>query len=252
MPAKNAVSTFNGLHYFVRGWSLVRLRGIRRYVIVPLLVNVLLLGGAFFWLFQRLGEWIPQLLTHVPDWLQWLSYLLWPLSVISIVLVFGYFFSTIANLIAAPFCGLLAEQLEGRLTGKVLPDSGWISLINDIPRIMKREFQKLGYYLPRALGLLLLYFIPGFGQTVAPVLWFLFSAWMLSIQYCDYPFDNHKVSFPRMRSALRQHKVANMQFGAMVSLFTMLPILNLVIMPVAVCGATAMWVDRYRTDLAAN
>jgi CysZ protein len=145
---------------------------------------------------------------------------------------------------------LLAEQLEGRLTGTPLPDSGWVGLIKDIPRIMKREFQKLGYYLPRALGLLLLHFIPGFGQTVAPVLWFLFSAWMLSVQYCDYPFDNHKVSFQQMRQALRQHKSANMQFGALVSLFTMIPIINLAILPVAVCGATAMWVDRYHAQHA--
>jgi CysZ protein len=41
-----------------------------------------------------------------------------------------------------------------------------------------------------------------------------------------------------------------MQFGALISLFTMIPVLNLVIMPVAVCGATAMWVDRYRSTLA--
>ena len=56
MPAENSVSSFNGLHYFARGWNLVHMRGIRRYVIVPLLVNVLLLGGAFYWLFRRLGE----------------------------------------------------------------------------------------------------------------------------------------------------------------------------------------------------
>lgn len=40
-------------------------------------------------------------MSYVPDWLQWLSYLLWPLAVISVLLVFGYFFSTIANWIAA-------------------------------------------------------------------------------------------------------------------------------------------------------
>ena len=190
----------------------------------------MLLGGAFIWLFQRLGQWIPRLMSHVPDWLQWLSYLL-VLSVISIVLVFSYFFSTIANWIAAPFCGLLAEQLEGRLTGKPLPDSGWLGMMKDIPRIMKRELQKLGYYLRARTGPAAALFYPRFGQTVAPVLWFLFSARMLSIQYCDYPFDNHKVSFPQMRNALRQHKTANMQFGALVSLFTMIPILNLAIMP---------------------
>ncbi|MCU5771350.1 sulfate transporter CysZ [Erwiniaceae bacterium BAC15a-03b] len=249
MATEKNLKTHNGIYYFRQGWNLIRLPGIRRFVILPLLINILLMGGAFIWLFDRLGHWIPALMSHIPDWLQWLSYLLWPLTVISIVLVFSYLFSTIANWIAAPFCGLLAEQLEARLTGTPLPDSGWAGLVKDIPRIMKREWQKLAYYLPRALGLLLLYFIPGFGQTVAPVLWFLFSAWMLSIQYCDYPFDNHKVSFQQMRSALRLHKTDNMQFGALVSLFTMVPLLNLAIMPVAVCGATAMWVDRYRDRL---
>lgn len=249
MAPTNNPPSVNGIHYFSQGWKLIRLPGIRRFVIVPLAINVLLMGGAFIWLFWQLGQWLPALMAKVPDWLQWLSYLLWPLTVISIVLVFSYFFSTIANWIAAPFCGLLAEQLEARLTGKTLPDSGWAGLVKDLPRIMKREWQKLAYYLPRAIVLLILYFVPGFGQTVAPVLWFLFSAWMLSIQYCDYPFDNHKVSFQQMRMALRQNKTDNMQFGALVSLFTMVPILNLAIMPVAVCGATAMWVDRYRTTL---
>ncbi len=236
----------NGIHYFAQGWQLISRPGIRRFVILPLLVNILLMGGAFWWLFNRIGDWVPQLMSHIPDWLQWLSYLLWPVMVISVLLVFSYLFSTLANFIAAPFNGLLAEQLEANLTGNPLPDTGIMGIVKDLPRIMAREWRKLAYYLPRALVLLLLYVIPGIGQTLAPVLWFLFSAWMLSIQYCDYPFDNHKVSFQHMRSALRQNKVDNLQFGALVSLFTMIPFLNLVIMPVAVCGATAMWVDRYR------
>lgn len=160
------------------------------------------------------------------------------------------FFSTLANWIAAPFNGLLAEQLEARLTGATPPDTGILGIMKDVPRIMKREWQKLAWYLPRAIVLLILYFIPGIGQTVAPVLWFLFSAWMLAIQYCDYPFDNHKVPFKEMRTALRSRKVTNMQFGALTSLFTLIPVLNLFIMPVAVCGATAMWVDCYRAKHA--
>lgn len=243
---QKAVKKVSGVHYFAQGWQLISRPGIRRFVILPLLVNILLMGGAFWWLFNRIGDWVPQLMSHVPDWLQWLSYLLWPVMVISVLLVFSYLFSTLANFIAAPFNGLLAEQLEASLTGKSLPDTGIMGIMKDLPRIMAREWRKLAYYLPRAVALLLLYLIPGIGQTLAPVLWFLFSAWMLSIQYCDYPFDNHKVSFQQMRGALRQDKVDNLQFGALVSLFTMIPFLNLVIMPVAVCGATAMWVDRYR------
>lgn len=242
----------SGAHYFFQGWKLIHLPGIRRFVLMPLLVNIVLMGCAFLWLFHKLNIWIPLIMAHVPDWLQWLSYLLWPLTVVSILLVFSYFFSTLANWIAAPFCGLLSEQLEARLTGQPAPDAGWMEIIKDTPRILRREWQKLAWYLPRALVLLILYFIPGLGQTLAPVLWFLFSAWMLAIQYCDYAFDNHKVDFPRMRQALRRNKSDNMQFGALVSLFTLIPLLNLVILPVAVCGATAMWVDKYRAQLGVS
>lgn len=88
-------------------------------------------------------------------------------AVISVLLVFGYFFSTIANWIAAPFNGLLAEQLEARLTGATPPDTGIFGIMKDVPRIMKREWQKFARYLPRAIVLLILYFIHGIGQTVA-------------------------------------------------------------------------------------
>ena len=250
MVSSSSSSPRSGVWYFSQGWKLVSLPGIRRFVILPLLINIILMGGAFWWLFTRLESWIPSLMSYVPDWLQWLNYLLWPVAVVSVLLVFGYFFSTIANWIAAPFNGLLAEQLEARLTGATPPDTGVLGIMKDLPRIMKREWQKFAWYLPRAIVLLILYFVPGVGQTVAPVLWFLFSAWMLAIQYCDYPFDNHKVPFREMRTALRTQKVANMQFGALTSLFTMIPFLNLFIMPVAVCGATAMWVDCYRAKHA--
>lgn len=242
---------YSGFHYFLQGWRLITLPGIRRFVILPLLTNIVIMGGAFWWLFAHLKIWIARLMTHVPHWLHWLDYLIWPLAVFSILLVSGYFFSTLTNIIASPFNGLLAEKLEQRLSAEPLADNaGWLDLLADTPRILKREMQKLFYYLPRALVLLLLYLIPGFGQTLAPFLWLLFSAWMVAIQYCDYPFDNHKVKFPVMRQMLGRHRASTLTFGCIVNFCTLIPLLNLVIMPVAVCGATAMWVDRYRQPAA--
>jgi CysZ protein len=88
--------------------------------------------------------------------------------------------------------------------------------------------------------------IPALGQTVAPFLWFIFTAWMLAIQYADYPFDNHKIKFDDMRNNLKQKQGKSYSFGALVSVFTTIPILNLIVMPVAVCGATAMWVAEFK------
>ncbi|HIF9349159.1 TPA: sulfate transporter CysZ [Photobacterium damselae] len=242
-PIKNTTS---GAGYFMRGLSLVTQPGTRRFVIIPLLINIMLFGGAFGYVFSNLGEWIHHWLSYLPSWLDWLSYVLWPLMALATLVICSYFFSTIANWIAAPFNGLLAEYLEAKLTGQPAPDTGFSEVIKDLPRIMGREWIKLKYYLPKALGLLILMWIPAIGQTVGPILWFLFSAWMMTIQYADYPFDNHKVPFIDMRDALKQKRGQSLSFGALIMLFTMTPIINLFVMPIAVCGATAMWVDNYR------
>ena len=97
MSLHNSDPSHNGVHFFARGWKLIMLPGIRRFVLLPLLVNIILMGGAFIWLFDRLGHWIPQMMAMIPGWLQWLGYLIWPLTVLSIILVFSYFFSTIAK-----------------------------------------------------------------------------------------------------------------------------------------------------------
>lgn len=222
--------------------------GLRAFVILPLLANIVVMGGALWWLFSQFSGWIAWLMDKVPGWLQWLDYFIWPVAVISVLLIFTYFFSTLANIIASPFNGWLSEKLEAELTERPAPDQGWADLIKDIPRILKREMVKLLYYIPRAVILLILFFIPGIGQTLAPVLWFIFGAWMMSVQYGDFPFDNHKVSFPEMKNTLRRDNMTNLQFGSLVSVLTMIPFVNLFIMPAAVCGATALWVDRYRAQ----
>jgi CysZ protein len=72
---------------------------------------------------------------------------------------------------------------------------------------------------------------------------------MMAIQYKDYPFDNHKIPFARMRVMLNENKNVSYSFGITVAVFSMIPIINLVVMPVAICGATALWVDYYRDKI---
>jgi CysZ protein len=69
---------------------------------------------------------------------------------------------------------------------------------------------------------------------------------MMAIQYKDYPFDNNKISFTQMKDILKKNKGLSYSFGITVAVFSMIPIVNLVVMPVAICGATALWVDYYQ------
>lgn len=235
------------MNYFLQGFTLIQTKGLKRFVFIPLAVNLILFSCALYALFGQIDGAIIWLVELIPDWLGWLktalSYIIWPLAVISVLLVFALIFGTLANWIAAPFNGLLAEKVEKHLTGQDLGDTGVMDIVKDIPRTLGRELSKLGYYLPRAIGFLLLFFIlPVIGQ----VLWFLFSAWMMAIQYCDYAFDNHKVSFKDMRRTLNQSRGSCFSFGIGVSVFSMIPIVNFLVMPVAICGATAMWVDNLK------
>ncbi|MBO1518996.1 sulfate transporter CysZ [Oceanisphaera pacifica] len=234
-----------GPHYLLRGLSLITERDLRLFVLIPLAINLLLFGGAFYWLYLQLDQLFTWFESQIPSFLQWLSYILWPIAVLTIVVLFSFIFTSVANFIAAPFNGLLAERVELKLTGSEINDEGWLDLIKDTPRMLSREIHKMGYYLPRALACLLLFLVPVIGQTLAPLVWFAFSAWMMAIQYCDYPFDNHKVDFDLMRRSLANKRALNWGFGASVTVCSGVPFINLLVMPVAVCGATALWVDHY-------
>ncbi|WP_026973237.1 sulfate transporter CysZ [Aliagarivorans marinus] len=246
------IASKSGISYFFQGLNIIKQPGIRPFVVLPLLVNLLLFFGLYIYIFYNLGAWIDQILAELPSWLSWLKWLLWPLITATVLLLTGFSFGILANWIAAPFNGLLAEKVEASLSGENLGDTTIWAVMKDLPRILKREWQKLWYWLPKALGLLLLFLIPAVGQTIAPLLWFLFTAWMMAIQYIDYPFDNHKVAFANMRDELKQDRLRNLGFGAVVVLLSSVPLVNILVMPIAVAAATAIWVEHYRPQHVAN
>lgn len=242
---RKQIPSASGAGYFFKGFELINKKGIRRFVFVPLTINLILFSIAFYFMYLQLENYMNLLNDWLPSWLEWLSILLWPLAVVSVLILFSFIFSTAANWLAAPFNGLLSEKVEALLTGKPIAGGGFIDIIKDIPRTLGREWRKLMYYVPRAIGFfLLMWILPVVGQ----VIWFLFVAWMMAIQYKDYPFDNHKIPFHIMKASLRQHKGLSYSFGITVAVFTMIPIVNLIVMPVAICGATAIWVDHYRDE----
>jgi CysZ protein len=233
----------SGARYFLYGFELIRLKGIKRFVFIPLAINLILFSIAFYFIFLELNYYMEIMVQWLPSWLEWLSSLLWPFIVVTILILFSFLFSTAANWIAAPFNGLLSEKIEELLIGRQNKNGSAVDIVKDIPRTLSREWQKLAYYLPRLVGFfLLMWLLPVVGQ----IIWFLFVAWMMAIQYKDYPFDNHKVSFKIMKKELKQNKSLSYSFGITVALFSMIPIVNFIVMPVAICGATALWVDKYR------
>jgi CysZ protein len=229
-----------GFQYLLSGFKLILKPGVRFYVLIPLLINSLLFACAIIYGASSLNGLIEWLVAKW-SWIEWIEWILWPVFVIVALAIVFFGFSIVANLIGAPFNSFLAEAVEQTLTGNKV-ESDNMPLMQIVIVSIKNEFQKLLYFVIRALPLLLLFIIP-MVNIAAPIIWFLFTAWMLALEYGDYPMGNHDILFKQQREKFAANRPLAFGFGSGVMLLTMIPIVNFIAMPVAVAGATKMYIE---------
>lgn len=235
-----------GAAALLKGARLLSAPGVRLFVVVPLVVNILLFTLSIWVLAMRFSPMVERLMGYLPDWLLWLEWLFWLLFALAAILLVFFLFSILANLIAAPFNGLLAEAVERHLNGEVPPPGGsLLGVLKETPAAILDELRKIAYYLIRAVPLLILYLIPPL-NIAAPFLWVLFSAWMMALKYCDYPMGNHTIRFREQRQRLAERRLLGLGFGGTTLLATMIPVVNFLVMPAAVAGATVLWHEQLR------
>ncbi|SCZ49335.1 sulfate transporter CysZ [Thiohalomonas denitrificans] len=240
---------FIGASSFFRGVRLLTEPGLKRFVAIPLAINVAVFSLLLWVALDQFGALIDYLLPQLPEWLAWLawlawlSWLLWAVFGIAALVLIFFSFSIIANLIAAPFNGFLAEAVERHLTGRPANSGGGLTAaLKAAPGAVIDELGKLLYFAKWAVPMLLLFLIPGI-NLIAPFAWMAFSAWMLAVEYSDYPLGNHGLKAREQRQRLGAHRPMALGFGGVVLVTTMIPIVNFLVMPAAVAGATVMWVQ---------
>ncbi len=237
-----------GFQYFCRGLRLISGKSLRHFVIVPLIINMVLFSGMIYLLFRQAGVWVDHLVSSLPAWLDFVRYPVWLLLLLVVIMVVFFTFTMLANLIASPFNGLLSEKVEEILTGRKADQPfAWRDLPALVGRSFRREFEKFGYFAPRALLLLGLSLLPVINLLAAP-LWLLFSIWMMAVQYVDFPADNRNTGWSEMLAWLRRHRRDTLGFGGTVYLAMLVPGLNLVVIPAAAAGAPVFWLQGQAPD----
>lgn len=239
--------------YLLRGARLLLAPGVTRFVLIPAAINIAIFGGIGWWLGGAIADWLaPD--TAIGD--GWLSRLVagardvfaWIVTLTAWIAL-AWLYTLLANIIAAPFNGLLAERVEAHLTGRAPPAGGSVAtLLREIPRTLSSEAARIVYLVVRFVPLLLLQFVPVV-NVVAPFLLFVFGAWVFALEYLDYPMGNHGARFADVRRSAARHRWAALGFGAPVAIVSAVPLLNLLVMPAAVAGATALWLDRWEARL---
>lgn len=230
-----------GAGYLREGWQRIRQPGLRRFLIIPLVLNLTLFIALIGWGVRQFNYWVDRLMPHLPEWASFVEWLLWPLFALVVLLVLFFGFSILANLIASPFYGFLAEKIAEQERGLVSPATRWTEIIMVVPRSLGRECRKIGYYLPRLIGLLLLTLVPVVNLVASPLL-LAFGIWMMAVQYIDYQADNDQVGFIDMLRWMRNRRALALGFGVPVYIGMLIPLVNLLVMPSAVAGSTLLWV----------
>lgn len=232
-----------GLGYFLEGFRLMFTKGVKRYVFLPIFANICFFMAFFYIGYYYLSKSIIILDSFLPSWLTWLNWLLWPILFLTFIFLTYFTFFILANLIAAPFNGILSEKAQRILDQNKVPMTEAL-LLGEFVRAFRRQGAFLWYYLPRVFGLLFLLLIPVL-QILAPFAWFVFNAWMMMMQFIDVPMDNNQIAFNQMLRCMKSRSLLMLGFGSGILCLLLIPIINLFVMPAAVLGATKLWLKEF-------
>jgi len=232
-----------GLGALLFGFKLLNQKGLRLYAIMPVLLNILIFSTGFYYAFDLMEDLRLQFQAWLPEWLHYLSYILWPLFIISAGVIFVYGFTTITQLIASPFNAILSEKVEKHLGLPCASDENPLTFFQAMKSAIPRELSKFAKSLKWLLLMLILSFIPGINIVVP-----LIAAWIMAIDYLDFPADNRGMSFSDSLKHIQKRKLSHLLFGLIVSLVSLIPLVNLFVVPAAVAGATALWHQSHPTN----
>ncbi|PYG01269.1 CysZ protein [Thioalkalivibrio sp. ALE21] len=218
-----------------RGLARVFDPGLRGLVIGPLLINIAVIVGigiaAGFGFEILLDTWLPA------GW-DWLAWLLWPLFVLTLLVGFGVSAVALAAIIASPFSGPLAYRTARGLGHE--PRQPARSLAGEMGHATATALRKFGYYALLFIPVLLITVIPGI-NLLASLAWFVFGSWVLAVEFQEPPLANDGLTLAEIRKGLGTRRPETLAFGAGTTLLAMVPVVNLLLVPAAVIGATHLW-----------
>lgn len=232
------MSLIAGVGTFADGARLIRRPALLRYAWIPAALSLVVISASLWLAFGYITDFSDYLVAQLPGWLGFLSFVLTPLLYLLGLLAGAWLFGLLAVLLASPLLGDLSLAVEEQIAPGSAPKP--LDFLPGLAHAVRRELRKLAYHLPRLIGVAILSVIPGI-NVLAPLLWLLFGAWTLAVQFADYPAENRNLPFVETLQRLRRRRWAALGFGACATLALAIPLLNFLLVPVAVVGGTLLW-----------
>ena len=243
---------FAGLSYPIRGARFVYLEhgGLARLWIPPLAIVTVLLG-AVTWLaidhhaalFEALwaspqGEsWLDQALRGV----HWLAS---SLFAILLVLAGALVVLLTSSVIAAPWNDALSAAVERIATAGTSSAAAASHPLRDAVRSAAFAALLLAGDLASVSVLFAVgWLIPVLGPVLQATLGFLITAFFLALENADLAAARHGLSLRERIGHARRHLPSVLGLGSAIWVLMLVPLLNLLLVPAAVAGATLWFID---------
>lgn len=212
--------------------------------LLPLLLNLLLFTGLFYWGNLEFVEWLQDLLHH-----QWGD--AWYAKVLAvtarvlfwlIAAVIVYFiFTPVALLIACPFNDILAERVE-HFCGQAQPDNRpwWKALPAEATYALVSEAKRLVVFGAVFLVIFVIGLIPLL-QAVALPLSLIWMVWAAAFEFISYAADRRHLGLRGKSGLLRQNLPAALGFGTVTTLLLLVPFLNVLMVSLSAIAGTLLF-----------
>jgi CysZ protein len=144
----------------------------------------------------------------------------------------------LAGLFASPFNDVLAARTERRLTGRVAGAER--SLLGEAFVAVATTLSVALLYGAALALVLLLGLVPGVGPLAVAVLSPLVSAFFLTLECADFTLARRGLPLGAKLRLVRAHLPVTLGFGLGAALVLYVPVVNLLALPAAVVGGTAV------------
>jgi CysZ protein len=150
-------------------------------------------------------------------------------------------FTAVTLVVGGPFYENIAERIEddqGITTGD-LNLSWWRQFLSGLRDGIMLLLRSLVFTIP----LFLAGFLPVAGQIVVPVLVALTTAWFMALEVVAVPFYRRGIGLRDRTAMLRRRRTLALGLGLPAALLSMIPLLAIVVMPIAFAGGVLVALD---------
>lgn len=231
--------------------------------LMPALITVVLLVGYGWWAWDNsaaLYDWVVDLLnlrsnkgetdamTQLGiDVLRIVSLTVLRVAMLTTAVIFAIL---VGKILSAPFNDALSERVELAWADRKKEGAGFslLSVIKGSWWAVTWEAKKVGVYLIVLIVLMFFNILPLIGSFLYSILLFTFNVMFLAFDYLDFPLERRPgptgpLGFKARGSLILRHRSAMLGFGLAATLLLLVPVVNFLFLPLAVSGATILFLE---------